>query len=236
MVSKHELMLKQKKKLKLNSKAILQGKYNFYLTQKYFNYNVLQSKKKKKNNFFFFKKASSKKFLKKSVSCYKNQYTKYINIFLKDNIKKKKFKIIKKYKCLYFFITMRFAANNAFLTISIKKPNGLVKLLFAKSAGYYKLKVSKKISKFNQLLILKKYLKEIKKVIRKHKKKNQKFIIFLKAFLPLKLRQKAVNFINNVYKTQVEMLLYKFLEKKAFNGCRPKKKKRKKRKGLRIFK
>lgn len=228
-------MLKQKKKLKLNFKTLLNGKYNLYWTQKYLNYENIRAKIQKKKQFFFLKKVSNRKLLKKSSSCYKSNYKKYLTTFLTDKIKKKT-KILKKYKYLYFFITMRFAANNAFLTVSLKKQNGTVKLLFAKSAGYYKLKVSKKTSKFNQLLILKKYLKEIKKVIRKGKKKNQKFAVFVKAFLPLKLRQKAVSYINTVYKTQAEMLLYTFVEKKAFNGCRPKKKKRKKRKGLRVFK
>jgi hypothetical protein len=61
---------------------------------------------------------------------------------------------------------------------------------------------------------------------------NNKILITIIA--PKNLKKKIVN---QIQKTLINKNIFiEVNEKKTFNGCRPKKQKRKKRKGLRIFK
>lgn len=128
------------------------------------------------------------------------------------------------------FIAIRIRPNNMFCTA---KRHFQGKVLLARSAGNYKLNFSKKTLKYNSIIILKSFLKNLKK---KHKSFfRKKARVTLDLAVPTKSLTAVLSIIGSrLNKTaSVRVVLS---EKKAFNGCRPKKKKRKKRQGLRVFK
>jgi ribosomal protein S11 len=121
-------------------------------------------------------------------------------------------------------ININVTPNNIFCTLKDLSRN---KILLIGSSGKYKINISKKTLKFKQKIIVLNFIEEIKKYLTK-----KLTIICITG--PIKIRKNIIK--------QISLLLknYKFLikikEVKCFNGCRPKKKKRKKQKGLRIFK
>jgi hypothetical protein len=78
--------------------------------------------------------------------------------------------------------------------------------------------------RFNYKLIIKSFLSEIKNKI--GIKKKTKFLI--EIVCPIRIRKKLVKLLGKSLKRHLFIL--KFKEKKCFNGCRPKKMRRKKRK------
>ena len=104
----------------------------------------------------------------------------------------------------------------------------------------YKLNISKKNLKFNQNLFIKYFFIDLRKKLKKEKKKkglNQKIkhLLHFKLVAPTKLRARIVRQFLLYYSKRFKINI-NIIEKKIFNGCRPKKKKRKKRQGLRLFK
>jgi ribosomal protein S11 len=164
----------------------------------------------------FKQKKPKKKWLKK-------QFKKFLK---KNSITSKHIKIIKNVfinKNIFYYITIKVTPNNVFCTLKTKKNQTLIVL----SAGILKIKTSKKKIKFSIKLIIPKFLKNLKKVVN-----NKTSIINISG--PKKIRKNILKQIfKNLTKTK---LIFNIKEKKCFNGCRAKKKKRKKRKGLRIFK
>jgi ribosomal protein S11 len=136
--------------------------------------------------------------------------------FLQKNLNKK-----------YFFrLVIKLKTNNIFCSLV---NTNLKKTLKVVSSGIYKIKTSKKSLKFSTKNILNIFLVTVKK---KYKLFNKKLIINLTA--PIRIRKKIIKQLAKSFKTN--SLIINVAEKKCFNGCRPSKKKRKKKKGFCIFK
>ena len=93
-------------------------------------------------------------------------------------------------------------------------------------AGKYKIKTSKRTLKFSSKVIIENFLKEINERL--------KTFVFISLILPKRIKRKTIKLLKKSFKNKKVIL--NVIGKKCFNGCRPSKKKRKKRKGFRIFK
>lgn len=121
-------------------------------------------------------------------------------------------------------INIKMTANNVFCTLS----NVLTKKTkIVASSGKYKIKTSKRSLKFSSKTIVEYFFKEIKKYI------SKKFFL-ISIIAPTRVRRPLIKTIKKIFKKTPIIIQIK--EKKCFNGCRPAKKRRKKRKGFRIFK
>jgi ribosomal protein S11 len=121
-------------------------------------------------------------------------------------------------------VNIKIKPNNVFCTLrdSLKKST-----LYITSAGKCNVKTSKKTLRFSSKIIIQSFFDNIKKHL-----KSTKFLINIigpKKIRKAILEQLAINFKN-------KDLIINVKGKKCFNGCRPPKKRRKKQKGLRIFK
>jgi hypothetical protein len=139
-----------------------------------------------------------------------------------------RFKQLKNLKKHFKRINIRVTSNNVFCTLIDVLRN---KTLILGYAGKYSVKTSKKTLKFSSKVILESFYGEIKKKLR-----GQQIIINIIA--PKKLRKKIFWFFVNKLRKENKIIrkcIFNIQPKKAFNGCRVAKQKRKKRKGLRIF-
>jgi len=121
-------------------------------------------------------------------------------------------------------INIKIKPNNVFCTLKDSVKNST---LYITSAGKCNVKTSKKTLRFSSKIIIQSFFDNIKKHI-----KSNKFLINIigpKKIRKSILEQFAINFKNRD-------LIINVKGKKCFNGCRPPKKRRKKQKGLRIFK
>jgi len=134
---------------------------------------------------------------------------------LKIYTEKKKFK-----KAL--IINIRLTPNNVFCTL-----RNNFKTFYICSGGKYNLRVSKKNLRFNNKLILLRFLKKIKKKIKKR-------FLFIHLSSPIKIRKRIIKQLT--YFCRHNKKIIQFKHKKCFNGCRAIKSRRKKRKGFRILK
>ncbi len=116
------------------------------------------------------------------------------------------------------YIYIKFKANNFFFTLYDKNNN---KILYHKSSGTENIKITKKSTKY----VVKSFVPNLLKKLALKLKKTYTIGFFITA--PTKTRKKILVSISKVF--QSKNLIIKFLEKKAFNGCRPAKKIRKKR-------
>jgi ribosomal protein S11 len=126
-------------------------------------------------------------------------------------------------------INIRITSNNVFCTLVDVLRN---KTLVLGSSGKYSVKTSKKTLKFSSRVILESFFEEIKR-----KLKGQQIIISIVS--PRKLRKKIFWFFVNKLRKEIKLIrkcIFNVEAKKPFNGCKVAKQKRKKRKGLRIFK
>jgi len=130
--------------------------------------------------------------------------------------------LITEKKDIEYEISIKITANNTFC--SLKKGKNL---LFVSSAGKNKIKITKRKLKFNSKLIIENFLYSISKYIKK-----SSLIIIIKG--PKKIRKNIIKQLSSKFRTN--KYIVKLKELKCFNGCRPKKKRRKKQKGLRITK
>jgi hypothetical protein len=213
-------MQKQKKNFIYKEKAKLHAKYvnlvNLSLVNKFLVNRFVSSRNKhflprlnlKKRQFFFTNP------LKKQLLASSYYRSGPLNFIKKE-----------------FVGTMRVRPNNIFFTLKSVQPQ---QMLLFKSAGSYKLNVSKKTLKYNSIIFLKLLLKDIKKQLGSSFLK-QRTIFRVKLSAPFHLRASIFLFFLKAFR-RASSFQVAILEKKAFNGCRPKKKKRKKRQGLRIFK
>jgi ribosomal protein S11 len=120
-------------------------------------------------------------------------------------------------------LNIRVTPNNIFCSLSKRKKNSIISCC---SSGKYKIKTSKKKLKYTFDLVLTRFFREIKK------KKHRGLIILITS--PIRIRKKIINLVSLNFKKK--FLLIKVSKNKSFNGCRPPKKIRKKRRGLRILK
>lgn len=157
---------------------------------------------------------------------------------LKSLFKVKKFLKHKFYKPFFYkgSLTSKVKTFSHYLTIKVTSNNifcNLVDLLKEKrlvvaSSGKYNIKVSKKKLRHTFKPVLTSFFQEIRtKIINKN--------LFLILISPLRLRKQMLKFIYPKILQKTNLIL-KVKEKKCFNGCRAKKKKRKKQKGLRLWK
>ena len=200
--------------LKNKSKFALKIKHNI----KYTNKKKIQQTELKK------KRLKRKKLYKMNIvrnSLQGNQYLIQNPTFL-----------ITPQKRINFQLNIRITPNNVFCTLKDLIKN---KILIIKSAGLMKLKVSKKTLKFAHRLIIKNFIDSIHIFLKQVKtKKNIGPKLLLSIRGPLKLRTRIINQFLILLKRN--RIIIRVLSLKCFNGCRPKKQKRKKQKGLRVFK
>ena len=136
-----------------------------------------------------------------------------LNTKLKENVNK-----------INFTIKIKIIPNNVFCTFVDNIEN---KTKIITSAGKYKLNVSRKKLKFTSKIIISNFINQVKSQV-----KNGTILIELLA--PLKQKKGVIKKLITSFRKN--KILFKSLAVKCFNGCRPKKKKRKKQKGLRVFK
>ena len=146
---------------------------------------------------------------------------------IKHNLKYRLYTSMVKIASLYrsnkirYTIFLKIKQNNLFCTFKNIITN---KLLLVASAGKLQLNVSKNKLFFLQKKIIFKFLKKVKWILKK-----QKSSIILKLISPLKLRRRVLRHVKFLLKKRPLVVIFSDL--KIFNGCRPKKKRRKK--GLR---
>jgi len=136
--------------------------------------------------------------------------------------------IVKATKKINFHITIRVTPNNVFCTLKDVMKN---KILLIKSAGLVKLKVSKKTLRFANKLIVQNFIEQISPLLQN--KTEQKVILSIRG--PIKIRKTIIKQFTLLALKNI-LLVLQVLSLKCFNGCRPKKKKRKKQKSLLILK
>lgn len=153
---------------------------------------------------------------------------KAIKFFSKSSpsfLKPKFHKIIKTcLKPINYYIIIKVTPNNIFCVLKNINRNKTIILL---SAGILHLQISKKKLKFAGKILITSFVEKIKSTI-----KGKTCSISISA--PIKTRKFALRHILSSLKKS--KMLVNSLSKKIFNGCRAKKKRRKKRKGLRVFK
>jgi ribosomal protein S11 len=164
---------------------------------------------KLKKKFF---KAKTLKRLKK-IFKYKNSPSNVKLVQLRKEYKNSKLKLV-----------IRITPNNIFCTLINLIKN---EIICNKSAGIFKIQVSKKKIKFAHKIILMKFIDTIKSKLSTN-------LIIVKIIGPIKIRKSIIKCLSLNLKQNNLILHTKPL--KCFNGCRPAKKRRKKQKGLRIFK
>lgn len=174
---------------------------------------------KNKSKFFKFKQVSKKslKFLKKKLNTYPTIFKPNKSEFI-DKLKNKELQI-------KYLITIRLTANNVFCTFKDIDQNNTI---IVSSAGKYKIKVSKKSLKFNHKTILQKFLENFKKI------NIRKALTLIKVSAPIKLKKQIIKTLLGFFKKNQFILNIK--SSKCFNGCRPSKKIRKKKRKFRIVK
>ena len=162
-----------------------------------------------------------KKKIRKGLKKYKRnrQLLKKINSFNKTFLKISKLKNLN----LFHKINIRATSNNVFCTLVDIKSKKTLNVAYA---GKYKIKTSKRTLKFSSKVIIENFLKEINERL--------KTFVFISLILPKRIKRKTIKLLKKSFKNKKVIL--NVIGKKCFNGCRPSKKKRKKRKGFRIFK
>jgi hypothetical protein len=121
-------------------------------------------------------------------------------------------------------LSINIFSNNIFLNLNkIKQYNTLKRV----SSGVYRIKITKKRLKHTVCIVLQKFLNTIKSIIYR-----RNLIITLTS--PKFLRKKILKLFKDSFMHR--NIYIKINPLKCFNGCRPKKKKRKKRARLKIFK
>ena len=125
----------------------------------------------------------------------------------------------------FYKINIRATSNNVFCTLL---DNNKKKTLLLGYSGKYKVKTSKRSLKFSSKYIIESFLKETTK------KFNISNELFINLILPKRIKRKTIQIIKGHYRKKKVIL--NVIGKKCFNGCKPNKKKRKKRKGFSIFK
>jgi ribosomal protein S11 len=183
-------------------------------------------KQKKNLNFkkkILWPKSWSKKKIKRFKSKLRNRRTFKNKLYLLNPT----FQQLVKAKKLGHYskkLNIHVARNNVFCTLRSIAKN---ETTYIGSSGMYKVKTSKKSVKYSTKIVLGYFLRAIKKELN-----SKKFIINIVA--PTRIRKATIKQLTKYFKKS--SLILNVESKKCFNGCRPPKKKRKKQKGLRIFK
>lgn len=121
-------------------------------------------------------------------------------------------------------LSIRVKSNNTFCCLSESATSTVLKVGFS---GKYSIKVSQKNVKYTGILVVKNFLKEITEDV-----KTSDLVVSISCIS--RIRKKIIKLV--ISSITPNSLVYRIKSKKCFNGCRAKKKKRKKQKNLRIFK
>jgi len=163
----------------------------------------------------------------------------------KSKLEKKGLKKLKKNRIsnkLRYKIHIRIKANNVFCILTKRKTN---KELHSCNAGSYKIPTSKRKLKHTYLLILNKFFLNTRKIMAEgmkeiqKKRKERKRIkpgVHIVLSSPRYLRRKVLRSIKYHFRHRTSPFLFEIKDKKVFNGCRPPKKIRKKRRFRRLYK
>jgi len=190
----------------------------------------LEKKKSVKN--IILKPNFNKKKLNKKAKVLQNKYGKSV-LFVVKRLKLKWYrapfhrfftkKLLRPFsKRLHIKVT----SNNIFCNLKTRKKN---KTLVFASSGKYKIKTTRKRLRYSIKLVLGAFMNEL---LLKFTVKR----LIIKLIAPKRIKKQIIRFLATFLKDRTKKLIIKILTKKCFNGCRPAKKKRKKQKGLRIFK
>lgn len=130
--------------------------------------------------------------------------------------------------------------HNVFCSITTTKDN---KTLHMCSSGKYKVKMSKKTLTYTYYWFLRRFFAKVKKLIRvpsvkktlkQGKKVSRRSGVIVNLVSPRKLTMNIVR--TTRYITKKRPFVFKVIDKKIYNGCRPPKKVRKKRRRMRNYK
>ena len=180
----------------------------------------IDKKVKNKSKFFKFNKAKKAKSL----------------LILKKAFKRKvsgrpfkQYRLLNKKK--FIRLTIKVVPNNIFCNIKDNQSN---KVLKSVSGGSYKIKLSKKGLRYSAKLVVTSFLKDLRDMKIKFNKS-----LITKIIAPVQIRRQILGVLSVSLFSKFASKKNAILEvesKKVFNGCRPRKQVRKKRKGLRLFK
>jgi ribosomal protein S11 len=151
-------------------------------------------------------------------------YSRYRNLFKYNKTCTDPVYLIARHKLPKYKLTLKTTQNNVFCTLINYKTK---KILLNTSSGKEKLKISRKTLAFGAKNIILSFLK----------KSNKRFIgstIQVNIVGPLRIKTVFLRLLKNY--TKNSRLLINTVHKKCFNGCKAPKKKRKKQRGLRVFK
>lgn len=171
----------------------------------------------KKNIYKFHKKLKEKKITKQFKFVMKYREYSYYKTLLGIS------PIVRQYAKKQIYILIK--ANNIFCLL---KDLASKKILLLYSSGQSKLHISKKTLRFNSKIFISNFLILSKKYLK------EKSFLFLTFLGPRNIRKKILKQITISLKKHV--LVVDIRAKKSFNGCRPKKRRRKKRRGFVILK
>jgi ribosomal protein S11 len=164
----------------------------------------------------------------KSIFKFQSRNQKYLSRFLKTKKNTKLFKnffidnFYKKLKNVKHVVNIKINPNNTLITLTDNRGNTKYKI----SAGMLGLHSSKKNYKLIYNLVLTEFFKQLKS------EKKYKNLLF-RLNVPKLLRRRLVKRLKYYIKNSN---VFEGLRQLAFNGCRPLKMRRKKRKGLKITK
>ena len=184
---------------------------------------MLKNKLQLKNKYKYSKQQEQKKL----IYLLKNKYIIKFSKKLKSKTYKPFFTrelILFKQRKLLTFLRIKVCSNNIFSTISSDSH----KIFYSASSGKYKIKISKKNLKYHIKTFFLYFFRNLKFKI---KFKNP--LIVLTA--PVRLRKQILKILFS-FLSKNKKLIILVKNKKCFNGCRPKKKKRKKGRKLRHYK
>lgn len=138
-----------------------------------------------------------------------------------------KYNLVKSNQSHIYKLVVNITSNNIFCTlINLKDQKTSLQL----SAGKCNIICSKKLLKYATKIVLESFLKQSEVFLLSSE-------VIVKFSGPVRLRRFVLNSIfYNLRLFKVSKIFFDIKQNKCFNGCRPAKKKRKKNKGLRLFK
>lgn len=146
------------------------------------------------------------------------------NFKLTSNIFNPTFQILQKLSLKKsFIVNIKITSNNVFCTLKNKN-----KTLYVLSAGKSIVNnLSKKTLRYKSQVIIKEFFKK-----NQHFLNNNNFLINIEG--AKRIRSLTLRNLSNFFRNR--KIIINANLKKCFNGCRPPKKRRKRQKGLRVFK
>jgi len=158
-------------------------------------------------------------------------------------LKYTKYLLFENYKANIIFsnVNLRVRSNNVFCTLWQSIFNVNFKMI-TKSAGHFKLNISKKGYKSKVATVIRKFFGQIRSDLSAFSYENflsesKRFYLFscVSIIVPAHIRYKFIRNLFKLLSRSKSHFLINICEKKVFNGCRARKKRRKKRSGLRFL-